>query len=202
MENGREGEHHRTGGKWAPAPSDEWRVHMSLHEQIDRSVPRSPVCSKTRAVPPIGIELTVPESHDLGQRVQQRLEEGEESSEPDDQRDRRQLHDALQNGSNVHNRNLVDGVAQDGGRILRREEPNHHGKAYKLGQPFGNKGPSNGGSAWVNRLIDQSRCHPEIRKVFQCHIARVWTGCVDFREIWVGGGVQEGQPKVTVGEGI
>ena len=88
------------------ASTDQRRIDMPPHEIIDRLVPRPPVSSDARAVPPLAVELAIPEHHDLGQGVEDGLEDGEEACEPDDQGDGREFHEAFDNGRDIQECNL------------------------------------------------------------------------------------------------
>ena len=58
---------------------------MSPHEVINGFVPRAPIRSDTGTVPPLAIELSIAKSHDLRERVAERLENCKETCQPDDE---------------------------------------------------------------------------------------------------------------------
>ena len=77
--------HHEPSRSLTPAPSDQRRVYMPLHELVHGLVPRSPIRAHGRAVPPLAVELSVAKPHELSQRVETGLEHGKEARKPDDQ---------------------------------------------------------------------------------------------------------------------
>ncbi len=85
MQEAREDKHHHTRCVRAPASSNERPVDMSPHEMVHGLIPRAPVHAHGGGVPPLGVELAVAEAHNLRQRVQGGLEDGEEAREPDDE---------------------------------------------------------------------------------------------------------------------
>ena len=62
-----------------PSPSHQRRVYMPPHEMIDRPIPGPPISADARTIPPIREEFSVTESHDFGQCVKRRLENGEKA---------------------------------------------------------------------------------------------------------------------------
>lgn len=66
-----------------PASPNQGEVDMSRHEPRDGFIPRRPVDAYAGTIPPIRIKLSITKLHDLAKSVEEGLEEGEESGEPD-----------------------------------------------------------------------------------------------------------------------
>ncbi|KFY44377.1 hypothetical protein V495_03489 [Pseudogymnoascus sp. VKM F-4514 (FW-929)] len=105
------------GLPWGPAASDEGGENVPLHELVDGFIPRAPrgkdvplhelvdwfiprapVCAYAVGIPPVAVEIPVAEAGYLSQGIEERLEEGEEASEPDDEGDGGEFHEALEDG--------------------------------------------------------------------------------------------------------
>lgn len=100
---------------------------MPLHKMIHRLVPARPIRSYTNTVPPVAIELAVTKSHHFSERIQRALEDKEEASEPAEERDRGQLHDAFDDGYQVQCCNMVETVLEQRNRVLGAGDPDHDG---------------------------------------------------------------------------
>lgn len=79
MQKTGEDEDHGTGETVAIATAHERGVDMSTHEMVNGFVPRAPVIAHRRAVPPIGVEFAVAETHEFRQSVKGGLEDCEEA---------------------------------------------------------------------------------------------------------------------------
>lgn len=101
MQDPREDKNGDTRRSRTPAPSDQWREHMPLHELIYGLVPRPPIHAHAWTVPPIRVELPVSESRHFGQGVEKGLEESEKAGKPNHERNCRKLHEALKDGDEV-----------------------------------------------------------------------------------------------------
>lgn len=98
MKDSAESENHNTGGKGAPSPAHQRREDMSPHEMVHGLIPRAPIGAHAGAVPPLRVELAVAEVHHFRERVEEGLEQGEETCKPDYERYRGELHDSLDDG--------------------------------------------------------------------------------------------------------
>jgi hypothetical protein len=58
---------------------------MTLEVRVHRLIPRSPVCPQTLAVPPIVIKRSITKPQNLGESIEEGLEQGEEPGKPDDE---------------------------------------------------------------------------------------------------------------------
>lgn len=92
MQQTGEDEDHRACEPAAEPPTDEGRVDVSTHEMVDGFVPCTPVGTHGRAIPPIGVEFAVAETHEFRQGVEDGLEDSEEAGEPDDEGDGGEFH--------------------------------------------------------------------------------------------------------------
>lgn len=79
MQDGRESEDDKTGGKRTPSSPNKRGEDMSFHEMVHRSVPGAPVRAYAGAIPPFAVELPVSKPHYFCQSVQEGLEQGKES---------------------------------------------------------------------------------------------------------------------------
>ncbi len=197
-----EDEDHDAGEAAAEAAPDERGVDVPAHEVVDGLVPRAPVVAHRGAVPPVGVELAVAEAHELRERVERGLEDGEEAGEPDDEGDGGQFHDALEDGGDVHRLQLVERVAEHGRGVLRAGEPDEHAQAEGFGDAFGDEEPADGGGARVDGLVDEGGGPPVVGEVADGDVLRVGALGVDFREGGGGLGEEVGVPEVAVGEGV
>lgn len=85
---------------------------MAAHEEVDGFIPGAPVGLQIGAVPPIVVEVAVAEHGDLGQGIQKGLKQREEAGQPDDEGDGGEFHQAFEDGGQVEQGDLVEGVAE------------------------------------------------------------------------------------------
>lgn len=145
-----------------PSPADHGHEDVALEVLVHGLVPRAPVSAQALAVPPVVVERPVSEPRHFGQGVEERLEKGEETGEPDDEGDGGELHQALQDIGEVERGDLVEGVAQDRGGVLLASEPDEHAQAEDLSEALSHKYPTDPVGSGVGRLVDEGRRPPEI----------------------------------------
>lgn len=165
----------------APPPRDKRREDVALKVPINRLVPRPPVHPQILAIPPVVVERPVPEARNLRQRVERRLEEGKEAREPDDERDGRQLEEALEDGGVLERVDLDERVEEQGGGVLRRDEPDEDAEEERLADALGDKGPADFGGPRVHGLVEERRGPPEVDEVPHGDVARVGALGVEVR---------------------
>ena len=111
---------HRNGSRSvAPTASDHRKVDMPSHKMVYGRVPRPPISTHARAVPPLTIKLSVSKSHDFGQGIEHRLEDCKKASQPDDERNRGQLHQPFDDEGRFPC-GAFERVAKDRRRVLSR----------------------------------------------------------------------------------
>ena len=166
----------------APSSANQWREDMSLHKLVHWLVPCPPVHSNTGTIPPVGVELSVPKLHHFCQCIEKWLEKGKKSGQPNNQANRRQLHQPFQNRWKVEWGHLVQRVSQHWRRILRACNPHKSVQSKNFCHTFDNKNPSNLHRSRINGLINQSWCPPKVRQIAQRDILRIRTLTVDLWE--------------------
>lgn len=204
MQDGREQEDGYGSLTSAPAAAAERREDVPAHELVDGFIPGAPVDAYAGAIPPVCVELAVAEAGDLGQGVQEALEEGEEAGEPDDEGDGGEFHEALEDGDEVERGHFVEGVAQDGRGVLRAREPDEDGEPEDFGEPLGDEGPADAGGAGVDGLVDEGGRPPEVGEVREGDVLGVGTLGVDVGEhvFDARGRMEIGVSEVAVREGV
>ena len=85
---------------WRPHPCltdpRDQRLHdVSDEEVVHRHVPGAPVLGEVPAVPPLKVELAVPEGQQLGRDVERVVEDGHEAQQPVDGARQRQFEELL-----------------------------------------------------------------------------------------------------------
>lgn len=202
VQHGREEKDGDARDKGAPPAPDHGRVDVASEVLRDGLVPRAPVGAEAGAVPPVVVERPVTEAHDLGEGVEERLEQGEEAGEPDDEGNGRQLHEALHNVGDVKRGNLVERVEKNGRSILRACEPDEDAQTKDLAQAFGDEDPPNLVGAWVGGLVDEGGRPPEVHEVAHRDVLGVRALLVDLGhgvELTLDG-MEVGVTEVAVGE--
>lgn len=158
---------------------DKRRVDVSTHEVGDRLVPRRPVSADRADIPPGPVELAVAKGHDLGECVERGLEEGEETAEPAEDADGGELHDALEDGGHIQFQKLVEGVLQEWGGVLGAGDPHDDAQAEDLQQVTEDEAPADVRGPWVDGLVDERWCPPEVAHVLEVDVLGVWAGLVE-----------------------
>lgn len=184
------------------ATSNKRRVDVSTHEVGDRLVPRRPVSAYGADVPPGPVELAVTECHDLSERVERGLEEGEEAAEPAEDADGGELHDALEDGGHVQFQELVEGVLQQWGGVLGTGDPHDDAEAEDLQQVAEDEAPADVRGSWVHGLVDERWCPPEVAHVLEVDVLGVWARLVERRQWLRLPRVQVCMSQVAVREGV
>lgn len=204
MKDSGDEEYDQAGAGQAVASAHERREDVSLHELIDRLVPEPPVLAQAGRVPPLVVEGAVSEAHDLGERVEGRLEDGEEPGQPDDEGDGRQLQQPLRDGHEVEGVHLVEGVPEDRGGVLGAAEPDEDAQARGLAEPLQDEHPADLFGPWVDGLVDQRRRPPEVGQVAHGDVLGVRARRVDLgqRGELALDGVEVRVPQVSVREGV
>ncbi len=139
MQQTGEDKDHRAGEPAAEATTDEGRVDVSTHEMVNGFVPGTPVSTHGRAIPPIGVEFAVAETHEFGQGVEDGLEDGEEARQPDDEGDGGEFHQTLDDGCDVQGFDFIQRVAEDRGGVLGAGEPDEHAEGEAFCQALGDE---------------------------------------------------------------
>eukprot|EP00292_Cryptomonas_paramecium_P007603 CAMPEP_0113705062 /NCGR_PEP_ID=MMETSP0038_2-20120614/26906_1 /TAXON_ID=2898 /ORGANISM="Cryptomonas paramecium" /LENGTH=341 /DNA_ID=CAMNT_0000629993 /DNA_START=471 /DNA_END=1497 /DNA_ORIENTATION=- /assembly_acc=CAM_ASM_000170 len=85
----------QSNGLAGPASAAEWAVHVLHHPRVDREVPAAPEVAHRGGVPPITVELAIPEADDLSQNVEVEVEDAVEAQHPHDEVGYRDLEQAL-----------------------------------------------------------------------------------------------------------
>ena len=175
---------------------------MATHKVIDGPVPGAPVGLQVGAIPPVSVEVAIAEHGEFGQGVHVGVEEGEEAGEPDDERDGGELHQAFDDGGQIQHGHLVEGVAEERGRVLCRGQPDEDGEADNFEGSFQHEDDADVAGAGVDGLVDQGGGPPEVGEVLKGDVLRVGALQVHlWQEAW-GCWVEHGVAKVAVREGI
>lgn len=98
-------------------------IDVPLHEMRDRFVPGRPVFSNTYGVPPVAVELSVSETENFCEGIEERLEQGEKSCEPADQTDSAEFHDSFQDVGAMKFRDVVQAILQQRHSVLSARKP-------------------------------------------------------------------------------
>ena len=178
VEDAREDENEDLGYGRGDAAADERRVDVAAHKVCYGLVPGSPVCADGCRVPPVAVELSVTEAHHLGQSIKSGLEEGKETTEPAEDANGGELHDALGNGCQVQGEDLIEGILEQRGGVLGGGNPDDNAETGELGQALEDKAPAYLIGPGIYGLVDKSRGPPKITEVLHVDILWVWTGLV------------------------
>lgn len=152
---------------------------MAAHEVGDGLVPGGPVSPDRADVPPGAVELAIAEGHNLGECVERRLEEGEEAAEPAEDADGGELHDTLEDGGYVEFQELVKRVLQERGGVLSTGDPHDDAETEDLQQVTEDKAPADVRGSWVDGLVNERWCPPEVTHVLEVDVLGVWAGLVE-----------------------
>ncbi len=99
---------------------------MPFHKMVHRLVPRAPVGSHARAIPPLGVEFSVTKHHDFRKSIQKGLKDSKEASKPDNEAYGRELHQSLKNGGKVERGNFEERVVEQRCGVLGACKPDEN----------------------------------------------------------------------------
>lgn len=173
MQNSRDEEDGKARRGRLPSAADQGHVDVALKVGVHRAVPGAPISTQAHAVPPVVIEEAIAKSKHLGQRVEEGLEQSKEASEPDNERNGRQLQQALEDRRDIQRGNLVERVAKDGRGVLGAGHPHKDTQANDLTNALADKDPANLVGARVDGLVDKRRSPPKVDEVLDGDVLRV-----------------------------
>mmetsp|Transcript_17018 Transcript_17018/g.35975 ORF Transcript_17018/g.35975 Transcript_17018/m.35975 type:complete len:348 (+) Transcript_17018:170-1213(+) len=164
-----------------PSAVREGQVDVGHHPRVHRKVPRAPEEAHRGRVPPVAVELPVPEAHKLGQDVEVEVEDAVEAEYPHDEVGHRDLEQPLCDEDGVPERlahlQRPQRVPQPRGDVLDADEvdgapdadelhhaPHHPLLAHALAPGVGD-GEDEGGRA--DKVVELAQRGPE-PLVFGC----------------------------------
>lgn len=130
------------------------------------------------------------------------MEESKEATQPAEYTDCRELHDTFEDCSKVQLQKLVQRVLQKRCCVLCASDPYNDTEPKHLQQASKHEAPTNVRGAWVDGLVNECGCPPEVAHVLEVDVFRIWARFVELRQ-WLGlSGMQIRMSQVTVGEGV
>lgn len=176
MEEGRDGEDDNRRCESRVARGDHGKVDVAFEECINGRVPGLPVHAHRSGVPPGEVEATVTEIEDLGEGVEECVEEGVEHEKPNDDGCGREFEDTFEEATKGQFVKSTDRVLEGWGGVLFDEEVHHSEAGDNLKDALEEERGAEDGRARVRGLITEGRGEVEVSNVSWGDILRV----VDF----------------------
>jgi hypothetical protein len=98
---------------------------MPLHKMINGFIPTRPIYPHATNIPPIAVKLSIPKSHNFSERIEERLEKGEETSKPAEEGDGAEFHDAFGDIYEIEGGDVVEAILEEGDGVLSAGDPDY-----------------------------------------------------------------------------